>query len=182
MILAKIPTETAYCESAPGFAVWWDWMVGTVWFELRTPHPVIEPVSDTRVRNGNFRCRDRGPKSRHSRRLREQRLRKPENLADMSLTSRRYSECLLFNTTTECAWWGQSGSNCQLPTQSSNRSQIPGSGTARRSMSIDARLLHRRQSPHPGNRCRNESADNSQRQQLARCSSSIRMVAFRAVR
>ncbi len=23
-----------------------------------TPHPVIEPVSDIRVRNGNFRCRD----------------------------------------------------------------------------------------------------------------------------
>jgi hypothetical protein len=22
------------------------------------PHPVIEPVSDIRVRNGNFRCRD----------------------------------------------------------------------------------------------------------------------------
>ena len=33
-------------------------MVETVWFELPTPHPVIEPVSDTRVRNGNFRCRD----------------------------------------------------------------------------------------------------------------------------
>jgi hypothetical protein len=64
-------------------------MVETVWFELPTPHPVIEPVSDTRVRNGNFRCRDRGPKWPHSRRLQEQRLRQPENLADMSLTSRR---------------------------------------------------------------------------------------------
>jgi len=25
--------------------------------ELPTPHPVIEPVSDNRVRNGIFRCR-----------------------------------------------------------------------------------------------------------------------------
>jgi len=26
--------------------------------KLPTPHPVIEPVSDTRARNENFRCRD----------------------------------------------------------------------------------------------------------------------------
>jgi hypothetical protein len=26
--------------------------------ELTTPHPVVEPVSDLRVRNGIFRCRD----------------------------------------------------------------------------------------------------------------------------
>src|ERR1700730_14506405 len=104
-------------------------VVETVWFELPTPHPVIEPVSDTRVRNGNFRCRDRGPKWPHSRRLQEQRLRQPENLADMSLTSRRNCECLLLYTTTECAWWRRYGSNCQLPTQSSNRSLTLESGT-----------------------------------------------------
>jgi hypothetical protein len=33
-------------------------MVETEGTELPTPHPVIEPVSDIRVRNGNFRCRD----------------------------------------------------------------------------------------------------------------------------
>jgi hypothetical protein len=42
-------------------------MVETEGTELPTPHPVIEPVSDTRARNGNFRCRDRGTKWAHSR-------------------------------------------------------------------------------------------------------------------
>ncbi len=42
---------------------------------LPTPLPVIEPVSDTRARNGNFRCRDRGTKWAHSARLHEQRPR-----------------------------------------------------------------------------------------------------------
>ena len=32
-------------------------VVGTAWFELPTPHPVTEPVSDARVRNEIFRCR-----------------------------------------------------------------------------------------------------------------------------
>src|SRR6202165_4753494 len=40
-----------------------DWMVETEGTELPTPHAVIEPVSDTRVRNGNFRCRDGSAKS-----------------------------------------------------------------------------------------------------------------------
>src|SRR5664279_4012252 len=35
-------------------------MVGLEGTELPTPHPVVEPVSDIRVRNGIFRCRD-GP-------------------------------------------------------------------------------------------------------------------------
>jgi hypothetical protein len=30
------------------------------WAQLATHHPVIEPVSAIRVRNGIFRCRDRG--------------------------------------------------------------------------------------------------------------------------
>ena len=42
-------------------------VVETEGIELPTPHPVVEPVSDIRVRNGNFRCRDRGPKWAHSR-------------------------------------------------------------------------------------------------------------------
>jgi hypothetical protein len=49
------------------------WVVETEGTELPTPHPVIEPVSDTRVRNGNFRCRDGRPKWPHSGRLQEQR-------------------------------------------------------------------------------------------------------------
>jgi hypothetical protein len=36
-----------------------NWVVETEGTELPTPHPVIEPVSHTRVRNGIFRCRDR---------------------------------------------------------------------------------------------------------------------------
>jgi hypothetical protein len=61
---AKIPTESACFSPAWKYTVWWDWMV---WTELPTPHPVIEPVSDIRVRNGNSRCRDRGPKWGYSR-------------------------------------------------------------------------------------------------------------------
>ena len=43
------------------------WVVGLEWTELPTPHPVIEPVSDSRVRNGIFRCRDGRPNWAHSR-------------------------------------------------------------------------------------------------------------------
>ena len=39
------------------------WVVETEGTKLPTPHPVIEPVSGTRVRNGNFRCRDGSAKS-----------------------------------------------------------------------------------------------------------------------
>jgi hypothetical protein len=81
------------------------------------------------VRNGILKGRDRGPKWPHSRRLKEQRPRQSEILADMSLTSRCYCECLLSYTTIDCAWWGQHGSNCQLPTQSPNRSLMRESGT-----------------------------------------------------
>jgi hypothetical protein len=58
MIPAKIPTEMASLEPARRSVVWNDWMVETEGTELPTPHPVIEPVSEIRVRNGNFRCRD----------------------------------------------------------------------------------------------------------------------------
>jgi hypothetical protein len=47
---------------------------------------------------------------------------------------------------------------------------------------IGERLLRRRPSHHPDNRFRNESADSLRRQQPDRCSSSLRTVAFRAVR
>jgi hypothetical protein len=59
---AKARRTRRYCEgtqpsSSPG-----DWVVETVGLELRTHHPVIEPVSVS-AGNGNFRCRDRGSKS-----------------------------------------------------------------------------------------------------------------------
>ena len=65
-ILAKIPTETARLESSWKSAVRKKWMVETEGTELPTPHPVIEPVSDNRVRNGIFRCRDGGAKTAFS--------------------------------------------------------------------------------------------------------------------
>jgi len=34
--------------------------------ELTTPHPVVEPLSDLRVRNGIFRCRDGRAKTEFS--------------------------------------------------------------------------------------------------------------------
>jgi hypothetical protein len=40
-----------------------DWMVEVVGHKLKTHHPVIEPVSDIRVGNGIFRCRDGGSRS-----------------------------------------------------------------------------------------------------------------------
>jgi hypothetical protein len=43
---AEIPVESACFTPAWKSAVWLDWMVGLVWTELPTPHPVIEPVSD----------------------------------------------------------------------------------------------------------------------------------------
>ena len=38
-------------------------MVEVVGHKLKTHHPVIEPVSDIRVGNGIFRCRDGGSRS-----------------------------------------------------------------------------------------------------------------------
>jgi hypothetical protein len=35
-------------------------VVEMIWTKLAAPHAVIEPVSETRVRNGIFCCRDRG--------------------------------------------------------------------------------------------------------------------------
>src|SRR5450755_2724817 len=51
------------------------WMVKTIWIELPAPHAGIEPVSEARVRNGIFCCRDRAAKRAHSARLQEQRPR-----------------------------------------------------------------------------------------------------------
>jgi hypothetical protein len=56
--VSVIPAETACFQSTTVSAVREDWMVETEGTELPTPHAVIiEPVSDIRVRNGNFRCR-----------------------------------------------------------------------------------------------------------------------------
>jgi hypothetical protein len=46
-------------------------MVETIWIELPAPHAGIEPVSETRVRNGIFCCRDRRAKWANSPRLPE---------------------------------------------------------------------------------------------------------------
>jgi hypothetical protein len=55
----EIPAERPYLASYRKRAVCGDWMVETLGLKLGTHHPVIEPVSKVRVRNGIFRCRDR---------------------------------------------------------------------------------------------------------------------------
>jgi len=82
-------------------------VVETIWTKLHAPHAVIEPVSEPRARNGIFCCRDRAAKWARSARLHEQRLHEPETSADMSLKLRRYCECPILYTTTECWWWRQ---------------------------------------------------------------------------
>jgi hypothetical protein len=52
--IAEIPAHTAYLNLTGNYPVRKDWMVGLEWTELPTPHPVVEPVSDIRVRNGIF--------------------------------------------------------------------------------------------------------------------------------
>src|ERR1700686_643002 len=42
------------------------WVVETIWTKLPAPHAEIEPVSEPRVRNGIFCCRDRAAKGAHS--------------------------------------------------------------------------------------------------------------------
>ena len=51
------------------------WVVETIWTKLPAPHAGIEPVSETRARNGIFRRRDRALKWAHSPRVPEQRPR-----------------------------------------------------------------------------------------------------------
>jgi hypothetical protein len=51
------------------------WVVETIWTKLPTPHAEIEPVSETRARNGIFCCRDRAAKWAHSPKIQEQRPR-----------------------------------------------------------------------------------------------------------
>jgi len=46
--------ETAYFRLMTVGAVREDWMVEMIWTKLAAPHAVIEPVSETRVRNGIF--------------------------------------------------------------------------------------------------------------------------------
>jgi hypothetical protein len=59
----EIPAETPYLASYRKRAVCGDWMVEVVGHKLKTHYPVIEPVSDIRVGNGIFRCRDGGSRS-----------------------------------------------------------------------------------------------------------------------
>jgi hypothetical protein len=74
-IPADIPAETAYLEFSWKPVVREDWVVETIWTKLPTPHAEIEPVSETRARNGIFCCRDRAAKWAHSPELQEQRPR-----------------------------------------------------------------------------------------------------------
>jgi hypothetical protein len=62
----KVPAETPCLAPYRKYAVCKGWMVETEGTELPTPHPVIESVSDNRVRNGIFRCRDGGAKAAFS--------------------------------------------------------------------------------------------------------------------
>jgi hypothetical protein len=57
---SKIPAERASFRSTTVSAVREDWVVEALGHKLATHHPVIEPVSEIRVRNGIFGCRDRG--------------------------------------------------------------------------------------------------------------------------
>jgi len=52
----KIPAETASFRSTMVSAVREDWVVETIWTKLPAPHAGIEPVSETRARNGIFCC------------------------------------------------------------------------------------------------------------------------------
>jgi hypothetical protein len=55
----KIPAETASFRLTTVSAVREDWVVETIWTKLHAPHAVIEPVSETRARNGIYCGRDR---------------------------------------------------------------------------------------------------------------------------
>ena len=70
-IPADIPAETAYLEFSWKPVVRSDWMVEIIWTKLVAPHAVIEPVSETRVRNGILLQRPCGWP--HSARLQERR-------------------------------------------------------------------------------------------------------------
>ena len=58
---ARFPQDK--CTDHPRSSIPEDWVVETVGLKLVTHHPVIEPVSEIRVRNGIFRCRDGGSRS-----------------------------------------------------------------------------------------------------------------------
>jgi hypothetical protein len=99
-------------------------VVEIIWTKLVAPHAVIEPVSETRVRNGIFCCRDRAANWPHSARLQEQGPRQPESLADMPLRLQRYCECFILHTTSECGWWARQGS----PSRNENNALHKGEG------------------------------------------------------
>jgi hypothetical protein len=104
----EMPAETPYLTSCRKRAVCGDWMVETKGTELPTPHPVIELVSDNRVRNGIFRCRDGGAKTAFSscgdRYRDERRLEKPTFRG----TNARVSGRVRYLWT---GWWAHQRSN-----------------------------------------------------------------------
>jgi hypothetical protein len=58
---SNIPAKRRFFRAGTVPVVWKDGMVETIWTKLHAPHADIEPVSDTRARNGIFCCRDRVP-------------------------------------------------------------------------------------------------------------------------
>lgn len=74
-------------------------MVGLIWTELPTPHPVIEPVSDIAPGTEFFDAETGARNGLIRRKYAEQRPLILEKLADMSLRSRRYRDSLSHYTT-----------------------------------------------------------------------------------
>ena len=117
---------------------------------------VVESLSDTQIRSGNFRRRDR-ERNGHSRRLPGQRPCQPENLADMSLTSRRYCECLILHPTESGRWWRRQ--SCETGLHVNNRDFLEYCGQEQasgRPRAADRSKFHHdlcRLNSHPGNSC-----------------------------
>jgi hypothetical protein len=110
-------------------------MVETEGTKLPTPHPVIEPVSGTRVRNGNFQCRDGSVKAAvpplRDRYRDAQRSEKPPFWRDYREKTERSSIPMT-------GWWRWYGSNWLPPTQSYRTASLPPALIAAISLSLRA--------------------------------------------
>jgi hypothetical protein len=85
-------------------------------------HRAVWVRGNAAARNGIFRCRDGEAKTGLRDRKRLQRPKKTEQCRRKSRQKRPISEQGRFRRFRATGWWGQSGPNCMLPTQSSNRS------------------------------------------------------------
>ena len=86
-----------------------------VGLKLGTHHPVIEPVSATRVRNGIFRCRDGGPYPPFCLAETDAETRTQSKKPAIRGTNARITRGVRYLKT---GWWRRKGPNCQPPTQS----------------------------------------------------------------